>query len=134
MIEWRPVREAAARLLPKRTAVAAWKHRDLSHVEQDGLPLMPKDRGAEQGDVDGPLECSLALGMVAAETRGRVAALQASGGFSCADDPSDIQRLQAEHADRVQRVSNFQLGGPENLIGANDPRHVLQTNGGLAVQ
>ena len=23
---------------------------------------MPKDRGAEQGDVDGPLECSLALG------------------------------------------------------------------------
>ena len=24
---------------------------------------MPKDRGAEQGDVDGPLERSLALGM-----------------------------------------------------------------------
>ena len=31
---------------------------------------MPKDRGAEQGDVDG-LECSLALGMVAAEARRR---------------------------------------------------------------
>ena len=29
---------------------------------------MAKDRGAEQGDVDGPLECSLAPGMVAAET------------------------------------------------------------------
>ena len=32
---------------------------------------MPKDRGAEQGDVDGPLDCSLTLGMVAAETRMR---------------------------------------------------------------
>ena len=33
---------------------------------------MPKDRGAEHGDVDGPLECSLALGIVAAEARPRV--------------------------------------------------------------
>ena len=31
---------------------------------------MPKDRDAERGDVDGPLERSLVLGMVAAETRG----------------------------------------------------------------
>ena len=30
---------------------------------------MPKDLGAEQGDVDGPLECSLALERVAAEAR-----------------------------------------------------------------
>ena len=34
----------------------------------------PKDRRAEQGDVDGLHERSLALGMVAAETRLRVAA------------------------------------------------------------
>ena len=40
---------------------------------------MPKDRGAEQGDVDGPLERSLALGMMAAETRWRIAAQQAAG-------------------------------------------------------
>ena len=43
---------------------------------------MPKDRGAEQGDVDGPeltlLECSLALEMVA-ETQGSIAAQQAAG-------------------------------------------------------
>ena len=39
---------------------------------------MPKDRGAEQGDVDGPLECSLALGMVAAEARLHVAVQQAA--------------------------------------------------------
>ena len=54
MIEW-------------NAAAAAWKHRNLSHVEQDGLAPEPKDRGAEHGDVDGPLECSQALGIVAAE-------------------------------------------------------------------
>ena len=36
---------------------------------------MPKDRGAEEGDVDGHLECSQALGMVATETRGEEAPL-----------------------------------------------------------
>ena len=59
IIEWKAVREAASRFLPTHTA-AARKHRNLFHVEQEGLPPVPKDRGAEQGDVDGPLECSLA--------------------------------------------------------------------------
>ena len=35
MIEW-------------KAAAAAWKHRNLSHVEQDGLAPVPKDRGAER--------------------------------------------------------------------------------------
>ena len=75
MVEWQAVREAASRFLPKaHSAAAARRHRILSHVEQEGLRPMPKDRGAEQGDVDGPLECSLALEMVAAETRRRMAA------------------------------------------------------------
>ena len=26
----------------------------------------------------------------------------------------------------MQRVQNFQLGGPEKLIGADDPRHAVQ--------
>ena len=76
---------------------------------------MSKDRGAEQGDVDGPLECSLALGMVAAETRGRVLAQQASRSLpwiGC-EDFSEAQRLQADHAVRLQETANFQLGGPE---------------------
>ena len=34
----------------------------------------------------------------------------------------------------MQRIQNFQLGGPEKLIGADDPRHALQENGGLAGQ
>ena len=70
MIEWRAVRDAASQFLPEHTAAAAWKHRNLSHVDQEGLAPMPADRGAEQGDVDGPLECSLALGMVATGTQG----------------------------------------------------------------
>ena len=52
MIEWKAVREAVSRFLPKHTAAAASKHRNLSHVEQEGLSPVPKDRGAEQGDVD----------------------------------------------------------------------------------
>ena len=89
---------------------------------------MPKDRGAEQGDVDGPLECSLALGMVAAETRGRVAAQQASGSLPWigVDDPSGLQRLQADCAVRLQETTNFQFAGPGKFTGADDPRHVMQ--------
>ena len=86
---------------------------------------MPKDRGAEQGDVDGPLQCSLALGTVAAETRGRVAAQQASGSLPWigVEDPSEARRLQANHA---VRFANFQFGGPEKFTGAEDPLHALQ--------
>ena len=61
MIEWKAVREAASQFFLKHTTAGAWKHRNLSHVEQKGLPPMPKDRRAEQGNVDGSLECSLAL-------------------------------------------------------------------------
>ena len=39
---------------------------------------------------------------------------------------------QDEQSNRKQRVQNFQLGGPEKLIGADDPRHAMQENGGLA--
>ena len=54
MIEWKAVREAASRFLPMHTAAAGWKHRNLSHVEQEEVSPMPKDRKAERGDVDGP--------------------------------------------------------------------------------
>ena len=58
--------------------MAGWKHRALSFEEQDELPPMPTGRGAEQGDVDGPFECSLASGMVAAEARLHVAVQEAA--------------------------------------------------------
>ena len=55
MVEWRAMRDAASRFLPNhietclKTSKRGWRN----------------NHGAEQGDVDGPLECSLALGMVA---------------------------------------------------------------------
>ena len=74
MIERKAVREAASQFHPKHRATSACKHRNLSHVEQERVLPMHKDHGTEQRDVDVCLECSLALGWVAAETRGRVAA------------------------------------------------------------
>ena len=48
--------------------------------------------------------------------------------------PAEEQRLQADHAAKLQESANFQLGGPEKLSGAHDPQHALQKNGGLADQ
>ena len=53
--------------------------------------------------------------MVAAETRGRLAAQQAGNlPWIGVEDPLKMQRLQADHAGKMQKVSNFQLGGPKN--------------------
>ena len=83
MIEWDAVRKAASSPLLKHAAVAGWKHRSLSH--------------AEQGDVDGLLECGLALGMVAAEARLHAAVQQAARALSLDRyGPVEEQRLQAE--------------------------------------
>ena len=79
---------------------------------------MPKDREAEQGDFDGPPECSVALGMVAAEARLCVATQQAARTLSqiCADD----SLREKKQRDRMQKIQNFQIGGPEKRIGADD--------------
>ena len=50
MIEWKVVREAASRFLSKHTAAAAWKHWNVSLVEQEELSPMPKDRDASKND------------------------------------------------------------------------------------
>ena len=67
--------------------------------------------------LNGPLECSLASGRVAAETRERTGAQHAAGSLPWigVDDPSELQRLQADHAAGVHETANFQLGGPEKL-------------------
>ena len=92
---------------------------------------MPKDLAVQNKETStAPLECGLALGMVAAETRGRVAAQQASGCLPWigVDDLSDIQHLQAVHAVRLQGTANFQFGGPGKFTGSDHPRHALQKN------
>ena len=53
MIEWNAVCEAASRFLPRHTAAAAGNIETCPMLNRYGLS-MPKDRGAGQGDVDGP--------------------------------------------------------------------------------
>ena len=69
-----------------------------------------------------PLECGLALGMVAAETRMPVAAQQAASNLPRigVEDSLEEQRLQTDHASKMQKVSNFQLCGPAELTGSAD--------------
>ena len=88
-----------------------------------------KDRGAEQGDVHGPVECSLASGMVAAEARLRIAEQQVAGPLPLigTHEPGDAERLPDEQRSRMQRIHNLQHKGWEKLIGADDP----QTSGTL---
>ena len=80
---------------------------------------MPKDQGAEQGLVDGPLQCSLAPGMVAAETRGSIDARQAAGTLPWigVNDPAEEQRFQADHAVRLPRTLTSPT--PESELSGN---------------
>ena len=90
---------------------------------------MPKDRGAEPGDVDGPRERSLALGVVASETRLHIAEKQAAGTLSWVGaHDADVEKLQEEHQNRMTLLQNIRLGGPEKLIGAEDPRHANEAS------
>ena len=90
------------------------------------VEALPKDRGAEQGDVNGPLKCSLALETVAAEAR--LAEQQAAGTLSRvgAHDLADAERLQGEQHDasdvpaNPQLDSEFVLGGTGKLARNRD--------------
>ena len=81
---------------------------------------MPTDQGAEQGDVDILLECSLAVGTVAAETRERVAAQQASGSLPW----TGVDGLQTSSAYKpiTPDCRNRQLpaGWPSEIHWSND--------------
>ena len=100
---------------------ALWNKRESSRC--------PKSRWAEQGDVHGSL---------------RVQSNSGNGSGSSADLRCDAtsrpdtsldrngRRPQDDQRNRLERIQNVHLGGPGKLIGADDPRHTLQENGGLA--
>ena len=56
----RVARISATSTLSKHAAVAGWKQRAVSFVEQEGAERMQGGRSAAQGDVDDLTECSLA--------------------------------------------------------------------------
>ena len=134
------MREAAREALPRHYAVTCWKHAAASEVEQDGVRPAPKDRGAEQGDVDGSLECSLTLGRVAAASRHRVHVAQRAGLLPWATANEESQRHAAgEFDERAARTSAWEAtppAGRRQESGAGpvvpDPRHEVQADGGLA--
>ena len=110
--------------LPKHAAVATWKHWPYPMWNKREFNRCPKDRGTEQGDVDGLPECTLAVGMVAAEARSCVATQEAARTLPWIDTDTHCTRSVYEmKRDRMQKIQNFQHGGPEKLIGADDPRH-----------
>ena len=129
-LEWDSVRKAALEAHPKHAAVAAWKHAAVSYVEQEGVPPQPKDRGAEQGDVDGPKECALTLGLVARNARSMIHQQQRAGDlpWTC-DGAEELNAAQADFDNRSLATRTFQ----EQALGCVvDPRHEIQKSGGLA--
>ena len=74
MIEWKAVREVASRFLPKQHC-GGWMETigTCPTLNRRGCRQMPKDQGAEQGDVDGPLECTLGRPLLASGTRSQIA-------------------------------------------------------------
>eukprot|EP00973_Karenia_brevis_P055254 7682456-Karenia_brevis.AAC.1 len=104
MLEWPALRAAAMQALPRHGAVTCWKHAAISQVEQPKVVPAPKDRGAEQGDVDGPLECSLTLGTVASKVRQQIHEAQRRGELPWASQMVDQQQAAvAEFDNRAAR-------------------------------
>ena len=131
--EWQSIREAARRSLPRHEAVACWKHAQESYVEQPDVPNFAKNRGAEQGDVDGPLECSLALGQVACDARVSIALQQRAGTLPWAAAGSEgSDDANTDFDRRRQSVRTFEESSQSDDPVRIDPRNEIQVNGGIA--
>ena len=118
MISWSAVRKSAGGSLPKHAAVGGWKLRALSFLEK-GVKLIPKSRGAQQRDVDGPLECSLAWRL----KHGYTFARQRAAGivpWVGARINEEVQRRQDHYQSRMLLLHPLPTCGP--------PRHALQDN------
>ena len=128
MIVWKAVREAASRFLPKHKAAAAWNIGVCPTLNKKGSHQCRRIRVQSK-------ETSMARWSAAwlwewwQQKREEALPRLAAGTllpWIGVDDPSEEQRLQADHS------AIFQLGGPEKHTTAHDPQHALQQNEGLA--
>ena len=71
-LEWEFLGHDVSDAFPKRGAALAWKHTEATLMHRMGATPYRSDRGTDQGDVDAPLEASLAQGGIARKTRGDV--------------------------------------------------------------
>lgn len=139
MLEWPAIREAARETLPKHYPVACWKHAAGSEIEQRDVDPATKDRGAKQGDVDGPLECSLVLGAVVRSARQSLHKTQRQEELPRATTEDEEVRIAAEEFDqKVVRAETWAAASPaqrRESRGSNaivpDPRHEIQSAGAL---
>ena len=116
-IECKAAREGARQLLPKHAGPADWKHRAFSNVEQEGLPPLT-DRAASKWE--GLLQKHAAIWRHSMQQASspRLASLIPP------TSPPFTQSTPPEH-------SSFHATGGEDNLGADDPRHKLQRNGGI---
>ena len=138
-LEWPAIRKATAAALPRHLPVLCWKHAAASEAEQPNVPAAAKDRGAEQGDVDGSVECSLTLGNVATKTRHSIHTRQRQGALPWLSASPDAGAMAvAEFDDREARAATWDALEPEHRRASEgskavipDPRHELQGLGGI---
>ena len=111
-----------------------------SFVQQDGVESIPKDKDAEQRDVDGPLEASLLLGNLGGQARRCIHEAQRCGDLpwssvaSVSFDGARLdydERLQKKTSWATQSPSEKQVSGPGGSLNVN-PDNEVQTNGGIA--
>ena len=139
-LEWPAIRRAVHEALPRHFPVTCWKHAAVSHVEQRDVGPMPKDRGAEQGDVDGPLECSLTLGEVSSSARAEVHGQQRRGELPWSSSaPEATSAAEREFDARAVRHAEWTATVPAERRGSHgskaiipDPAHEVQAFGGIA--
>ena len=120
MLEWPAIRASACQTLPRHYPVLCLKHGAVSYAEQEGIEGAPKDRGAEQGDVDGPLECAIALATVAVKVRAAIHRGQLLGQLPWASD-------NAGHVDeankKLHRKGGERSGLGQGAAGTQARRH-----------
>ena len=134
---WDVIREESQAHLPRHAAPATWKHSGPSYVRQQGVPAKEKNRGAEQGDVDAPMEASLALGRVARKARAAIHKLQEQGSQKwCTEDPAAEQQCKANFAERNRRSECWRsIPTAERYTASGskmtDPADEIQMGGGI---
>ena len=140
-LEWWAIRNAAQEELPRHHAVAGSKHSNPSYVEQASVPPHLKDRGAEQGDVDGPLECGITAAQALKRTRRRLHEAQCQGLLPWTGSPQDPtvgQQAVADFESRKRRGGEWSALPPHRRREAEgagpiipDPSHEVQRHGGV---
>jgi hypothetical protein len=132
-VDWQASRAATASRLPDRSSSIAWKQSHESRVVSSEGAKAVKTRGAEQGDVDGPLEASLVLGGVACRARQSTHELQCGGVLPW---PAGADAAEAEEGVRATAVAastwRTSSSGVERDDRFSHPLDAVAAGGGIA--